>query len=239
MFRTHRLLIFNMKKLAFIFLISFTTNSFGFALPKTAKSPTEFIPAGHVVFKEIRGDLNKDGLEDYVFVIKGTNKDEIVIDNFGREVDRNRRGIIIVFGGENQYELILENRKCFSSENEDGGVYFPPELGVFIEKGVLRFHYFGGRYGFQSYKFRYQNSDFELIGYDSSSNHGPVVNRTTSINFLTKKMQIKENINQDAKSGEEQFAETWSKFRLPKMLSLGKINDLDSFDITSHIEIIN
>lgn len=239
MSRIHKLLKFNMKKFTFIFFLSITTNSFGLTLPKTAKSPTEFIPPGYVVFEEIRGDLNKDGLEDSVFIIKGTNKSKIVIDKFAGELDRNRRGIIIVFGGKNQYQLILENRECFSSENEDGGFYFPPDLRIYIKNGVLRLHYLHGRYGFWIYKFRYQNSDFELIGYDRSCARGPVVEVTTSINFLTKKMLIKKNINQDAESGEEQFAETWYKFRLPKLLLLRKIHDFDRFSIESHIEIIN
>ena len=80
-------------------------------------------------------------------------------------------------------------------------VYFAPELNVSINKGNLIVHYAHGRYGYWTYSFRYQNSDFELIGYDSSQDHGPVVERSVSINLMTKKMLIRENINQDAEGG--------------------------------------
>ena len=146
-------------------------------------------------------------------------------------MDRNRRGILIAFKNENLYELVLENRDCFSSEHEDGGVYYSPELGIFIEKGNLRIHYFHGRYGFWAYKFRYQNSDFDLIGYDSSQNRGPVVERSVSINLATNKMRIRENINQNAEGGDEKFKDTWKKFTLSKSIKLREITDFDGLEI--------
>ena len=33
-----------------------------------------FLPKGYVVFEKINGDLNKDGIEDCVLIIKGTDK---------------------------------------------------------------------------------------------------------------------------------------------------------------------
>lgn len=51
---------------------------FGQSVSKTAASPTKFIPAGYVVFEEIRGDLNRDNEADYVFIIKGTDRKKIV-----------------------------------------------------------------------------------------------------------------------------------------------------------------
>jgi len=39
--------------------------------------------------------------------------------------------------------------------------------------------------------FRLQNSDLELIGYASSSNHGPTVLTETSINFFNQKKNSK------------------------------------------------
>ena len=132
-----------------------------------------------------------------------------------------------------RYELALENRDCFSSENEDGGVYFAPELEVSISRGNLLVHYAHGRYGYWTYNFRYQNSDFELIGYDSNSSRGPITERSVSINLMTKKMLIKENVNQDAEEGgDEKFKETWKKFTLSKPIKLRDIDDFDGFDVT-------
>jgi hypothetical protein len=224
-----------MKKIVFIIFLAIGTNAFGQAAPKTAKSPTEFVPAGYFVSQEIQGDLNKDNQADYVFIIKEEKRDNFVKNRFGEEVDRNRRDIIIAFKNQNHYELVLENRDCFSSENEDGGVYLAPELGVGISKGSLRVNYNHGRYGYWGYSFRYQKSDFELIGYDSSQHRGPVVERTVSINFLTNKMQIRENINQDAEAGDEKFTDSWKKFTLSKPIKLREITDFVDFDVNNFL----
>jgi hypothetical protein len=220
-----------MKKLVFIICLVIGTNAFAQSTPKTAKSPTDFIPVGYVVFKEIQGDLNKDNQLDYVFIIKRMDKDKFVKHEYRGQVDRNRRGIIIAFKNNNQYELVLKNRDCFSSENEDGGVYFPPELGIYIEKENLLVHYAHGRYGYWTYNFRYQNSDFELIGYDSSQDRGPVVERSISINLVTKKMRIRENMNKYAEGGDEDFKESWKNFTRSKPIKLRGITDFDDFDV--------
>lgn len=204
------------------------------AINEQKKSPSDFIPEGYVIFDKVLGDLNKDGREDCVLIIKGTDKTKIIKDEYRGELDRNRRGLIILFNNENGYELAAKNYTCFSSENEDGGVYFPPDLDVLIEKANLFIHYAHGRYGYWRYNFRYKNSDMELIGYDESSNHGPIVNRETSINFLTKKEIIKENINEnpDQISGDEIFKETKKNVSLTNTIKLSEIKDFDELDFS-------
>jgi hypothetical protein len=59
------------------------------------QDPSYFLPKGYVIFENIKGDLNKDGIEDCVLIIKGTDKSKIVIDEYQGELDRNRRGIIV------------------------------------------------------------------------------------------------------------------------------------------------
>ena len=130
------------------------------------QTDNELIPAGYRLFEEIHGDLNKDGIADYILIIKEKDKDNVVYDEYRGELDRNRRGIMIFFNSGHDYNLVLENRRCFSSENEDGGVYFAPNLGVKIEKSNLYIRYDHGRYGWWQYTFRHRNNDFELIGYD-------------------------------------------------------------------------
>jgi hypothetical protein len=228
-----------MSKLALIVLLASGTHAFGQVVPRTAKSPFEFVPPGYVVVQTIQGDLNKDNQADSVLIIKATDRTNFVKDEFRGELDRNRRGIIIALKTKDSYKLALENRDCFSSENEDGGVYFSPELGVFIEKGNLRVHYFHGRYGFWVYQFRYQNSDFELLGYNSSQNHGPITERSISINLMTKKMLIKENVTRNAEGNvDEKFRETWTKFTLSKPIKLRDIADFDGFKIENMLRPI-
>ena len=195
------------------------------------QNPTDFLPKGFVVFEKINGDLNKDGIEDCILIIKGTDRTQIITDEYLGQLDRNRRGIIVLFNKNDRYELAVKNYNCFSSENEDGGVYFAPELSVEIKKGNLFVHYGHGRYGGWQYNFRYQDSDFELIGYESI-NGGAVIDSETSINFLSKKKQEKVNTNENAEGGDEVFKETWEKIKVNRLIKLSEIKDFDELDMT-------
>ncbi len=194
------------------------------------KKLTDFVPKGYVVVEKIEGDLNKDGISDCVILVKGTDKKNFIKDDTRGILDRNRRGIIILFNGQNGYELAVKNLTCFSSENEDGGVYYAPELSLEIKKGILYIHYLHGRYGYWVYTFRYQHSDFELIGYENNENNGPVANRVISINFSTKNKIVERNINADAEDGEEVFEKTESKIKIDKLIKLSEIKNFDELD---------
>ena len=200
-----------------------------FGQPVLKQNANDFIPQGFVLSGTSIGDLNKDGVDDKVLLIKGTDKGAYAKNEFGELVDRNRRGIIVLFKKDNQYQMVLKNLNCFSSENEDGGVYYAPELSLEINKGNLYIHYAHGRYGYWKYTFRYRNSDFYLIGYDSSEG-GEVVEKETSINFLSKKKQEKVNTNESAEGGDEEFRETWTNITVTKLLKLRDIKDFENFE---------
>ncbi|WP_462379760.1 hypothetical protein [Pseudomonas sp. Marseille-QA0892] len=204
-----------------------------FAGERSARQPTDFIPDGYVVFEASKGDLNKDGREDHVFVIKGTDKSQWVSDEYRGDLDRNRRGLIIAFAEGDEYRLALRNLDCFSSDQEDGGVYFPPDLAVAVQKGNLVVSYLHGRYGYWSYTFRYQHGGFELIGYDDSENFGPIIKRQTSINFSTARMLTRENVNPDDDGGKERFEEHWSSFKRARFIQLADIRDFDGLHKTA------
>jgi hypothetical protein len=225
----------DIQKITFAIFLLMATHAYGQVAPRVAKAAREFVPPGYVVVETIRGDLNKDHQEDEVLIIKATNKKNFVKHEYRGLLDRNRRGLIVALKKGDHYELALENRKCFSSENEDGGVYFPPELHIWIEKGNLRLHYAHGRYGSWTYLFRYQNADFELIGYDSSENYGPVVIRSVSVNFLTQKMLIRDNVNSvgTQASSRNKFKEKSKTFVFPKLIQLQSITDFDELDVES------
>jgi len=199
---------------------------------ETQKNPADFVPKGYVIFDTIYGDLNKDGSEDCALVIKGTDKSKVIKDDYRGQLDRNRRGIIVLFNKNNNYELAVKNYDCFSSENEDGGVYFAPELSVEIEKGKLNIHYGHGRYGYWSYTFRFQKNDFELIGYDSTSSNGPVIDSDVSINFLTRTKIVNVNTNANAESGDEVFEKTVTKISKTKLTKLSEIKDFDELEVS-------
>lgn len=194
------------------------------------KDVTDFILDGNVIVEKIYGDLNKDGKDDCVVLTKETDKTKFVKDEHRGVLDRNRRGLIILIYKNGSYDVVLKNPSCFSSENEDGGVYYPPELSVEIKKGNLYINYNHGRYGYWSYTFRYQNSDFEMIGYDDSDNFGPRINSEVSINYLTKKKIIKVNTNENAEGGDEVFEETIEKVNINQLTKLSEIKDFDGLD---------
>lgn len=148
-------------------------------------------------------------------------------------MDRNRRGIIVLLNKGDQYEIASKNLNCFSSENEDGGVYFAPELYFDIEKGNLIIGYGHGRYGSWSYTFRFRNGDMEMIGYDSYESRGPVPQSIVSINFLSKKKLIRdnENKNDDGDNYTEKFIDTWENIKVEKLLRLSEIKDFDKLQI--------
>jgi len=197
------------------------------------QNPSDFLPKGYVVFEKITGDLNKDHIDDCILLIKGTDTGKIITDEFRGRLDRNRRGMIILFRKNGKYELALKNYNCFSSENEDGGVYFAPELSIEIGNGNLYVQYGHGRYGNWKYTFRNQRSGFELIGYDASDCRGPIINSMTSINFLTKTKQVKLNINENADSGEEEFKTRSTKIKVGELIKLSGIKDFDELDFSN------
>ncbi len=139
-----------------------------------------------------------------------------------------------MFNKNDKYELAKKKLDCFSSENEDGGVYYAPELSIEIKKSNLYISYSHGRYGYWGYTFRFQNSDFELIGYDDSDNHGPVVNSGTSINFSTKKKIVKVNTNENADSGEELFKTTTKRIKIYRLIKFSEIKDFDELDMSKY-----
>ena len=192
---------------------------------------TDFIPKGYKLFEKISGDLNKDGLEDCVLIIKATRKDGFVKNSFDKVVDRNRRGIIILFTEKDGYKLASKNYNCFSSENEEGGVYCAPYLSIDIRNSKLFVHYAHGRYGYWEYCFRYQDSDFMLIGYESFGSHGPTVLGKVSINFLTGVRYDDDNVNKYDDDAEEKFVRKVIKLKKEPLKKLSEIDDFDELEI--------
>ncbi|EOR03437.1 hypothetical protein MMP65_11030 [Acinetobacter sp. ANC 3926] len=184
-----------------------------------------YIPEKYQLFEAIEGDLNKDGLKDVVLIVKATDPKAFVDDEYRGHLDRNRRGAIVLLNKKGKYKPVVSNLNCFSSENEDGGVYFPPDLWMEIKNNVLSVYYSHGRYGYWRYLFRLEGNDLRLIGYDDSNNHGPLIQSQTSINFLTGRKVIRKNMSEDEEA-EPRFKETWSKINQAPIY-LSKVKDFN------------
>ncbi len=190
----------------------------------------DFIPEDYILYDIVHGDLNQDSIADIVLIIKGTEPEKWQKNHMNELVDRNRRGLVVLLKDYDGYEQVALNKELFASENEDGGVYYAPELDVNIDQGILNLHFSHGRYGWWNYKFRYENMDFELIGYDQSDNAGPVIREITSINFLTKQKKTQVNTNDDTNFEQEEFEESWTNLDIEKPIRLSEIDQIDELD---------
>ena len=129
----------------------------------------DFLPERTILFEQVEGDFDGDGDDDVVLITKETKSSGIVENDYGDMVDRNRRGLVILETLNEGYRLLLDHRECFESENEDGGVYYAPELYVSIEESQLICGWGHGRYGYWRYIFDYAGGDFALAKYFSQS----------------------------------------------------------------------
>lgn len=159
-----------------------------------------FVPRNWKIIGKAFGDLNKDKKSDAVLVLRGNyakfrNKNE---NGLGREVfDTNPQILVILFRNKSGkgYRLAEQNNRFIIQA--DGPTMSEPFQKVSIKRGVIKFDfenwYSAGSWSafYVSYKFRYQNSNFVMIGADKTAqirNTGEEELR--SYNFLTQKRQI-------------------------------------------------
>ncbi len=191
--------------------------------------PEDAVKSEYTIVEKIKGDLNQDGQADYVFIVKGTQKEYITTEN-GTTVDNNRRGILVVLQRKNKWEVLVKNYTCLPSLKEKVSVYMNPEISFSIARNNFYVHYSHGRYGYWKYTFRYRKNQMVLIGYDAVDKNGAVIQQEISINFNNKKRLIRTNLRATSSVEESEFREQWDT--LPKVPNyvLDKISDFDTLD---------
>lgn len=196
-----------------------TENDFP-TIPKYGEKIEEFIPSNWELIKRGFGDLNADKNQDAVLVIKGTstkfiNKNE----GLGEEkFDTNPRILIILFKEKTGYRLAKQSNTFIIVP--DSPTMSEPFQSLEIKNRVFQLDfevwYSAGSWAASqiSYKFRFQNGDFVLIGVDkteSMRNSGEM--ETRSYNFLTNKVKISTgNFSSDAP-----LKVRWRNFKLRKL----------------------
>lgn len=158
-----------MKKLLFLIAfisISGVSHSQSAAVKRKSTTNNRFSK----LITKIDGDLNKDNISDVVKVYKDPKKGDFKASIF--------------FGTQDgKYTLINENTNLLSVSN---GIMSVENLPLIeIKKGVLILNYELLR-GQRNYKFRFQNSNFEMIGYNSISSDGNDYMEKVDINLSTK-----------------------------------------------------
>ena len=193
-------------------------------LPDTVQGIEQLQSKSWLLLDSTRGDLNKDNIPDLVAVLQGTDTSnfEITSDLILDTLNLNPRVLLVYFGtADGNY--VQQVRADQMIPLKDSPTLDEPLEGLEIKRGVLqvklRLWYSMGSWTTSSYayKFRYQNEQFELIGYDGTTAHrasGEVTEH--SINFSTRKMSIStSNFSETAPAKVE-----WKSFKLSQLRSL-------------------
>jgi len=189
-----------------VFLISFGQNFKYPTIIKSGKQAIDFIPKGWTILDSAQGDLNKDGLADKAIILQTQNKYTLENDE-QEQVETQPRILVILFKDplQNGYKVVCQSNSFIPKEDHPNmdEVY----QTISVEKGILniklqQFYTIGSWYLTNiSYKFRFQNNSFALIGADHYSMHRASLDfEEHSYNFLTRKRVVtKGNANKAAK----------------------------------------
>jgi hypothetical protein len=104
----------------------------------------------------VEGDLNNDGIKDIAAVIEGKSTKE----------EAAPRAIIIALGNKDKsYTLSTKAEKAILRADE-GGLWGDPFEKISIDRGSILISFYGGSNWrwFSSYRFRFQDNDWYLIG---------------------------------------------------------------------------
>ncbi len=119
------------------------------------------IPKNYVVIDSISGDLDNDNIKELV-VVFNTKKTEKENENIPRELR--------IYKKINKKWINWKNSEQALYGSREGGMVGDPYAGIKIKNGILLISHFGGsswKWGYTD-KYRFQNEDFYLIGYESN-----------------------------------------------------------------------
>lgn len=202
------------------------------ALVKHARSIEGFLPLQWRMELKQSGDLNGDGRDDVVLVLRAVDPGNIIDmrEQGGPEnYDTNPRILMVAFanaaGG---YDLAMENHTLIGRTTEPSaqdpldpnGVQAG---GVAIKNGTLQvtLGYFGGNMGHLTYTFRFQNAGFRLIGYDSIDvERSQGTFSQVSVNYVTRRMS--RSVGKISDDGDKA---TWTKLPAKPLLTIEQVGD--------------
>ena len=136
--------------------------------PAAGSSIGDFIPAGWSAIDTASGDLNNDRRPDYAVVLEYPEQTAIVR-TFGQETveieGRPRILLVLLRSGNDALTRSCQSNTLILSETE-GGMMGDPYDGIEITKGILVVSFWGGsseKWNL-TYRFRYQNAGWFMIG---------------------------------------------------------------------------
>ena len=142
------------------------------------------VPENYSVVDPVKGDLNRDGIDELVVAYNTEKAREDTFESVPRE--------LIIYKKEKNEWAVWKISKQALYGSRDGGMMGDPFGEIEIEKGLLLVSQNGGsswKWGHTD-KYRYQDGDFYLIGY--SSNYGKLCEYWTDVDFnlSTGKMMV-------------------------------------------------
>lgn len=197
-----------------------------------------FIPEAWEIVKKVKGDLNKDGINDVAMVLQDTDPRAFIGEEPMR-INSNDRKLIILFGQKKAgcYTLNVKS-ETFILKHEQENMDDPFE-DISISKGTLKisfieFYNMGGSdSGSYSYIWRFQEGEFKLIGANSI-----VHNRMSgdgveaSVNFSTNKYSLTSFNIADEEVDE---VETWKKLKLKELKTFSTFKEPWSWKINEDL----
>ena len=164
-------------------------------LAKEGRTIEELVPNGWDI-QSATGDLNKDGIEDFVLIVRPNDPAHIKTRDDGFEYNFNPLFLAVYFGSPSGVYKRFKVWHDTVSGREDEYTDITNELSITpkgaIDISVSSWSSMGtAATGGSTYRYRFQSGDFYLIGKESSwLNRMTGEGESTSINYLTGQKEI-------------------------------------------------
>lgn len=149
---------------------------------KQISKPDESVQKDWSILGSAEGDLNKDGLDDLVIVLRSTGEESN---------PSSPRVLLIYFRDASNTFTLKETNSTFILKIEDGGIMGNPFQNISINRGSILIDHSGGSRERWSYthRFNYRDNGFYLIGSTENITDTATNESTTKdYNLLTGKM---------------------------------------------------
>jgi hypothetical protein len=157
------------------------------AIKRSGARVRDFVPAGWDTLATAKGDLNKDSLADVAVVIQRKKTTSSAEDGFP---EAEPRLLLVLFGARTGLNLACQSNVAILLADAGGAMGDPFEQ-LAIERGTLVTGFYGGSRDKwnMSYRYRYQQGDFYLIGADAWGGNESYAYKY-SYNLLTGRLQV-------------------------------------------------
>lgn len=157
-------------------------------VPSTGNKPADFAPKGWFILKEAQGDLNKDGLKDTALILApdGEKSEDL-------SAATGERTLALLLANPDGSLSLSASKGGFILGKWDGGMMGDPLQDFLIDRGAVVIGIYGGsrdRWG-MTYRFRWQNNDWHLIGYTTlAADNLELTSTTIDANWNTGDVEI-------------------------------------------------